>query len=110
MGQMSKNPPFFLIVRINTRIIPDSEGGGPAKHAFYLSKNVANGQIKMINVACKPKNSQSLNRKVNPHFQVEYLPFSAPPATEVSLISKLQFTLRYQFHLAQTLLDRKSVV
>ena len=65
------------ILRISTRLYPDI--GGPAKQAFLLSKFCSKNKIECINITCKPfKSFPNKITKINPNFEIHYLPFIAP--------------------------------
>ncbi len=65
------------IIRISTRIYPDISG--PAKQVYLLSNYCSKNKIKMINIACLPKNEvYKKEKKINDNFIIHYLPFHAP--------------------------------
>jgi len=81
------------IIRISTRIYPDS--GGPAKQAFLLSKYCAKNNLDVINIACIPKNKKYVDKEIiNENFTIYYLPFHAPGYNS-NLITLLIFFIKF---------------
>ena len=69
------------ILRISTRIYPDV--GGPAKQVYLLSKFCSRKNIKVINIACKPKTKSKVKKEIiNENFEINYLPIFSPRLNE----------------------------
>ncbi len=82
------------LVRITTRIYPDL--GGPANHAYHLSKFSANSSLCIIAISCLP---QSMKKKIkeqniDENFKIIYLPFNAPKLN-ANFVQYLIFFLKF---------------
>ncbi len=83
------------VVRITTRIFPDPSGGGPSKHAYYLSKYASGNGIKIINISCQPNDKKKGIEKITSDFEIHYLPFFAIDIFNHNLFSQIKFTFRF---------------
>jgi len=82
------------LVRITTRIYPDL--GGPANHAYHLSKYSASSSLCIIAISCLPKTMKKKikEQNVNENFKIIYLPFNAPKLN-ANFIQYLIFFLKF---------------
>ena len=81
------------IVRISTRIFPDF--GGPAKHAYFLSKYCSNNKIHVINLTTIPPNKPYIREEIiNPYFKIVYLPIQAPDL-DAKFIERFFFLIKF---------------
>ncbi len=83
------------ILRLTTRILPDK--GGPARYAYFLSKNVSSKNFKFFNISCQSE--KSTNRKVkliSPNFKIYFLPIQVPEY-EDNLLTKFLFVSKFLY-------------
>ncbi|MHA1715883.1 MAG: glycosyltransferase, partial [Promethearchaeota archaeon] len=83
------------VVRLSTRIYPTKEAGGPAKHAYFLSRNVAGHGVKMINIACVPRGMKAGVVQEHSLFEVHHLSLHALKLSQTSIKSQINFMLNY---------------
>ena len=95
------------LVKISTRIYPEIEGGGPANYAYFSSKNSANKNLQIINIACFPNNLKGKIpkvEKISSNFEIRYLPFRSLRLNIKSLAYRMRFTIFFLFHTCISLL------
>ncbi len=90
-------PNKITIIRLSTRIYPDTEGTGPAKHAYLLSKYASDSFIKIVNITCTPIGGKKIQESQENCFKIDYLPFFAPSISKNSQTKKIMFVLMYFF-------------
>lgn len=88
-------PHSLHIIRITTRIFPDI--GGPAKHAFFLSKFSSNSKMKITNISSCPKGENFGKKQITKDFEVIYLPVNPPDISNLSFFSSFLFSVKFLF-------------
>ncbi len=80
------------IVRITTRIYPDS--GGPAIYAFMLSKYVSGKDFRIFNISSRSEQIYKKKEIINRYFTIYYLPTTVPTKND-SISKKIKFVLMF---------------
>ncbi len=80
------------IVRLTTRIYPDS--GGPPIYAFMLSKYVSGKDFRIFNISSRSEQIYKKKRVINSYFTIYYLPTTVPTEDD-SITKKIKFVLMY---------------
>lgn len=86
----------MTVLIISTRIYPDISG--QAKQVYDLSKYCSENGLKIINIACLPKNYPKMKKKIiNENLTIFFLPFSAP-GFNAGLVKMISFFFKFLFY------------